>query len=147
MSKTIFIASDHGGFNLKAHLAAYLGEKGFTVEDLGPHSQESCDYPIYAQKLCEAVLENQALGILICGSGVGMSMAANRFKGIRAASCTNEYMARMSRRHNDANVICLGERILGVDLASGIVDAFLDNSFEGGRHLRRIEMFSTTAQG
>lgn len=142
MSETIFIASDHGGFNLKAYLAKYLEKKDYTVDDLGTHSTESCDYPLFAQKLCEAVRDHNALGILICGSGVGMSMAANRFDGIRAASCTNEYMARMSRRHNDANVLCLGERILGLDLATDIVDAFLANSFDGGRHLRRVELFS-----
>jgi len=143
MSETIFIAADHGGFTLKAYLAQYLEKKGYSVDDLGTHSKESCDYPVFAEKLCEAVRKHKALGILICGSGVGMSMAANRFKDIRAASCTNEYMARMARRHNDANVLCLGERILGLDLATDIVDAFLANSFDGGRHLRRVELFSS----
>ena len=142
MSETIYIASDHGGFNLKAYLSKYLEKKSYNVDDLGTHSMESCDYPLFAQKLCEAVREHNGLGILVCGSGVGMSMAANRFDGIRAASCTNEYMARMSRRHNDANVLCLGERILGLDLATDIVDAFLANTFDGGRHLRRVELFS-----
>ena len=140
---TLFIASDHGGFTLKKHLIEHVQKKGYTIEDLGPETLESCDYPVFAQKLCATVNDKQGLGILVCGSGIGMSMAANKCPGIRAALCTNEYMARMSRRHNDANVLCLGERVLGLDVATSILDAFLESTFEGGRHLRRVSMFST----
>ncbi len=141
MAQTVFIAADHGGLTLKSQITAHLQRAGVTVTDLGTHTAESCDYPVFAARLCDAVLEHGALGILVCGSGLGMSMAANRRAGIRAALCTNEYLARMSRRHNDANVLCLGERVLGQDLALSIVDAFLAEAFEGGRHLRRIELF------
>lgn len=138
----VVIAADHGGYALKQILAAYLQEKKWEVEDLGTHSSASVDYPDYARKLCETVISKQCPGILICGTGVGMSMAANKFPEIRAALCTNEYMARLTRQHNDANVLCLGERVLGQDLAKGIVDAFLTASFEGGRHQRRIDLFT-----
>ncbi len=139
-TKKIIIAADHGGYQLKQLLVPHLQENGWEVEDLGTHSSASVDYPEYAHRLCEAVTENQCLGILICGTGIGMSMAANKCPGIRAALCTNEYMARLTRQHNDANVLCLGERVLGQDLAKGIVDAFLTAAFEGGRHQRRIDL-------
>ncbi len=140
MEKNIIIGSDHAGFELKEYLSDLLKNKGYLVEDIGCYSTDSCDYPLFAKKLCEKVLENKTLGILICGSGIGMSMAANRIKGIRAALCLNEYMARMSRRHNNANVLCLGSRIIGQDLAQSITIAFLDQEFEGGRHKRRIDL-------
>ena len=141
MSRTIFIASDHAGFNLKAELSAHLTTAGHIVQDLGTHSKDSCDYPAYAEKVCAAVLADEsALGILICGSGIGMSMAANRHKGIRAALCTCEFQARYTRRHNNANVLCLAERVTGCGVALEITDIFLAEAFEGGRHARRVAM-------
>ena len=141
MARTIFIASDHAGFNLKVELSARLTAAGHTVQDMGTHSKDSCDYPVYAEKVCAAVLADEsALGILICGSGIGMSMAANRHKGIRAALCTCEFQARYTRRHNNANVLCLAERVTGCGVALEIADIFLAESFEGGRHAKRVAM-------
>lgn len=136
---TVIFGSDHAGFALKSLLMNHCAERCTTV-DVGTHSLESCDYPLIAGKLAGEVLSRGSLGILICGSGIGVSITANRFPGIRAALCANEYMARMSRMHNDANVLCMGERIIGVDLAKAIVDAFLDTAFEGGRHQRRVDL-------
>ena len=141
MGRTIFIASDHAGVNLKSQLSAHLIAAGHTVQDMGTHSKDSCDYPAYAEKVCAAVLADEsALGILICGSGIGMSMAANRHKGIRAALCTCEFQARYTRRHNNANVLCLAERVTGCGVALEIADIFLAESFEGGRHAKRVAM-------
>ena len=140
MPKTIHIASDHAGFALKSAVIAHLAQQGRAVRDHGTDSAQSCDYPVYAQALCKAVLESGDPGILICGSGLGMSMMANRFRGIRAALCANEFLAAASRRHNNANVLCLGERVVGGGLALAIVDAFLREEFEGGRHQGRIDM-------
>ena len=139
---TIYIASDHGGFNLKTFLVQHLKEKGHDVHDLGPSDPSSCDYPVKAQAVTEALLKNEeALGILVCGTGIGMSMAANRVPGIRAAVCTNEFHASYARAHNNANIICLGERVTGQGIAADMVDIFLSTAFEGGRHLRRINLF------
>jgi ribose 5-phosphate isomerase B len=138
MSPIIF-GSDHAGLGLKNVLMEHLRGR-FETRDVGTHTLESCDYPEIAVRLATEVLTQGATGILICGSGIGMSITANRFAGIRAALCANEYMARMSRLHNDANVLCLGERIIGVDLAKAITDAFLDTRFEGGRHQRRVDL-------
>ncbi|MGE4468832.1 MAG: ribose 5-phosphate isomerase B [Desulfovibrio sp.] len=141
MTKTLIVGCDHGGLALKNALKPFLEEQGLTVSDLGTHSTKSCDYPNIAKAVCRAVLEeDEALGLLICGTGLGMSMTANRFEGIRAAVCTNEYMARMARAHNNANVLCLGERTTGPGLAQSVVQAFLQAEFEGGRHLRRINL-------
>jgi ribose 5-phosphate isomerase B len=137
--RTIVFGSDHAGLGLKNILQEHLAGR-FTCIDVGTHSLESCDYPNIAGKLATEVLGLKATGILICGSGIGMSITANRFEGIRAALCANEYMARMSRMHNDANVLCMGERIIGVDLAKAITDAFLGTEFEGGRHQRRVDL-------
>jgi ribose 5-phosphate isomerase B len=137
--RTIVFGSDHAGFGLKDILLKHLAGRFETV-DVGAHSLESCDYPVMAGKLAVEVLSRNATGILICGSGIGVSITANRFEGIRAALCANEYMARMSRMHNDANVLCMGERIIGVDLAKAITDAFLETDFEGGRHQRRVDL-------
>ena len=138
----IYIASDHGGFNLKSFLVQHLKENGHDVHDLGPSDPASCDYPVKAQAVTEALLKNkEALGILVCGTGIGMSMAANRVPGIRAAVCTNEFHAAYSRAHNNANIICLGERVSGPGIAANMVDIFLSTPFEGGRHLRRISLF------
>jgi ribose 5-phosphate isomerase B len=136
---TVFIASDHAGFGLKEYLRLQLEDKGWKVEDLGPDSRDSTDYPEYAHKLCKNVLATGHKGILICGSGIGMSMAANRHKGIRAALCTHEFHAEASRLHNDANVLCLGERVTAPGLAALLVQRFLSTEFEGGRHLCRVE--------
>lgn len=135
----IVLGSDHAGFALKNLLKAHMESLGHSVEDEGTYSQVSCDYPDIAAAVAKKVQAGGVLGILVCGSGVGMSMAANRFPGVRAALCTNEYLARMSRQHNNANVLCLGERIIGVDLAKAIAEVFVATAFEGGRHLRRVE--------
>lgn len=135
-----FIATDHAGIGLKNATVEMLKAKGHEVEDLGPFSKERVDYPDYAVKVCENVLANAGTqGILICGSGIGMSMAANRHHGIRAALCHDAYTAQMARMHNDANVLCFGERIVGLGVAESIVDAWLAASFEGGRHCGRVE--------
>jgi len=139
MTTRLAIACDHGGFPLKDELKAELAELGVTVLDLGTHSGDSVDYPDYAHALCARILAGEAdLGLLICGTGLGMSMAANRHRGIRAALCTDPYMARMAREHNDANVLCLGARVIGPSLALEIVRAFLDGKFGGDRHARRV---------
>jgi ribose 5-phosphate isomerase B len=144
---TVYMGSDHAGFHLKKFLREHLESKGHTVADLGTDDLQSCDYPVYARKVGEAVVKDgEALGILICGSGAGMSMTANRIPGIRAALCTNEYLARMTRLHNNANVLCLGERVTGPGLAASIAEIFLETSFEGGRHQRRIDLMDTGGQ-
>ncbi|MBQ9453168.1 MAG: ribose 5-phosphate isomerase B [Desulfovibrio sp.] len=138
----IHLASDHAGFALKERLARFLAEKNISVHDEGTYTTESCDYPVFAHSLCAAVENEQGMGILICGTGIGVSMAANRHKGIRAALCTTELQARLARRHNNANVLCLGARIIGEELALAIVEAFLEAQFEGGRHQRRIDLIN-----
>ena len=134
----IHLASDHAGFDLKATLAQQLTGLGYEVVDDGTHSRESCDYPVFAHKLCEAVEREHCLGILVCGTGIGMSMAANKVDGIRAALCGDVFSAKMSREHNDANVLCLGERVTGPGLAEMMLDVWLDTEFAGGRHERRV---------
>ena len=136
----IIIGSDHGGFDLKEIIIKHLNDAGFEVDDAGCNSPESCDYPIYAGKVVRKVLEGEGRGILICGTGLGMSYSANRNHGIRAALCTNEYMARMSRLHNNANILVFGARVVGTGLALDIVDVWLKTGFEGGRHERRVEL-------
>jgi len=137
----IAIGFDHGGLNLRAVVIERIEAASFEVLDLGPQVDEKVDYPEYAHKVARAVKSGEAvLGILVCGTGLGMSMAANRHKGIRAAVCTTTYMAKMARAHNDANVLCLGDRVIGTGLATDILDSFIATSFEGGRHAKRIEM-------
>ena len=136
----IIIGSDHGGFNLKTSIIEHLKNNGVEVVDLGCYSNESCDYPVVATKVAKEVLETGEKGILICGTGIGVSITANRFEGIRASHCTDTYTARMTRLHNDSNVLCLGERITGVGLALDIVEVWLNTEFEGGRHQKRIDM-------
>jgi len=146
MSRSIFIGSDHAGFALKAVLIPHLTAAGHAVTDLGPADTQSVDYPHFAKIVCQKVLATpESLGILICGTGLGMSMSANRMPGIRAAVCLNEYLARMARMHNDANVLCLGERVVGQGLAAAITDVFLATAFEGGRHKRRVDLIETCA--
>ncbi len=136
----IFIGSDHGGFFLKEEIVSYLEGKGHIIEDFGCTSADSVDYPDFAQKVCQAVLEEDAAqGILICGTGIGMSIAANRFKGIRAALCHDAFTARMSREHNNANILCLGARVLGVSVVLDMIDVWLDTAFAGGRHAHRLQ--------
>ena len=137
------IASDHGGFALKQEIMAHLRATGVEFEDLGTYSEESCDYPVYAEKLGRAVAAGDyEKGIRICGTGIGISIAANKIHGVRAALCGDCYSAEMCRRHNDANVLALGGRVLGVELAKRIVDTFLTAPFEGGRHQRRVDLIS-----
>jgi ribose 5-phosphate isomerase B len=140
MADRLVAGSDHAGLALRAEGVRIAREAGLEVEDLGPFSGESVDYPDYARQVAEAVAAGRArLGLLVCGTGIGMSIAANKVKGIRAALCTTEYEARMARLHNDANVLCLGERVVGLGLGGAIVKAFLESRFEGGRHERRVQ--------
>jgi ribose 5-phosphate isomerase B len=140
MAERIVAGSDHAGLALRAEAVKVAREAGFEVEDLGPFTGESVDYPDYARQVGEAVAGGRArLGVLVCGTGIGMSIAANKVKGVRAAHCTTEYEARMARAHNDANVLCIGERVLGLGLGGAVVRAFLETGFEGGRHQRRVE--------
>ena len=137
----IAIGSDHGGFALKEEIKQHLTERGIEFVDFGTDSEKSCDYPVYAEKVCNAVVSGEAeKGILCCGTGIGMSMAANKIKGIRCACCGDCFSAEMTRRHNDANVIAMGGRVVGAGLALKMVDLFLDTPFEGGRHARRVGM-------
>lgn len=136
----IILGSDHGGYNLKNIIIAHLEQQGIEVEDLGCYSEDSCDYPVIAKAVAEKVLLAGSRGILICGTGIGMSISANKFKGIRASLCSDTYSARMTRKHNDSNILCLGERVIGHGLALDIVDTWLVTEFEGGRHKRRVDM-------
>ena len=137
----IAIASDHGGFSLKGVIAGHLAARGIEVLDLGTDSQDSVDYPIYGQICARAVAEKAAdLGIVVCGTGIGISIAANKTRGIRCALCTSTEMARLAKEHNNANVLALGGRTTEPELAKQIVDAWLDAEFAGGRHQRRIDM-------
>ena len=136
----IAIGADHGGFELKEHIKKHLDELGLEYKDYGTYSEESVDYPDCAKPVCEAVMDGTAdKGILICGTGIGISIAANKHKGIRAALCSNVYSAKMTKVHNNANVICLGGRVTGRELAFMIVDAWLNAEYEGGRHQARID--------
>ncbi|MGP1449963.1 MAG: ribose 5-phosphate isomerase B [Wolinella sp.] len=136
---TYFIATDHAGFNIKEHIKAFVRQKGHEIVDLGVHENERVDYPDYAHELCEQVLKTpDSAGILVCGTGIGMSISANRHKGIRAALCHDAYTAKLTRQHNDANILCMGERVVGLGVVDSILEAFLDTSFEGGRHACRI---------
>lgn len=139
MSK-ILIASDHGGYILKNEIINYLRSKNYEVEDFGCYNTDSCDYPVYAKLVANEVVKTNLKGILVCGTGIGMSIAANKINGIRAAHCTDTYSARMTRLHNNSNILCLGERITGKGLALDIVDTWLKTEFEGGRHQKRLDM-------
>ena len=140
-----FVGADHGGVELKGHLVEWLTTAGHEVEDLGTFATESVDYPDVAVAVSDRVVAHPgARGILVCGTGIGMSMAAGKVRGIRAAVATDPFMARMATEHNDANVLCLGERVVGIGLARAILDAWLDASFEGGRHARRVSKIMET---
>ena len=139
----IAIAADHGGYELKQHIAKFLIAQGHQVQDFGTDGPESVDYPDFAAPLARAVAAGEfERGILICGTGIGISMAANKVRGARAAVCTNCYMAHKSRQDNDANILCLGGRVLGLGLALDIVQTFLGSEFLGGRHARRVDKIS-----
>ena len=136
----IALGSDHAGYSLKEKIKAHLLSRGSEVLDMGTDEAVSCNYTRFAHKVCEAVTGGEApLGILVCGTGIGMSMAANKHAGIRAACCENTFSARMTRMHNDANVLCVGERVIGYGLACDMVDLFIDTPFEGGRHQARVD--------
>ncbi|MDO5564244.1 MAG: ribose 5-phosphate isomerase B [Eubacteriales bacterium] len=137
----IAIGNDHAGVIYKKELIKYLEEKGHKLFDVGTDSEESCNYPIYAKKVCEKIINKECtFGILICGTGIGMSISANKVKGIRAACLQEEKSAKLSREHNDANIICMGSRIISIEKAKEIVDGFLNATFQGGRHKERIDL-------
>ena len=148
MSKKIVVGADHGGIELKNLVKKHLEAKGYEVIDVGTHTTDSCDFPIYAHKLCKKIQEGEApLGILVCGTGIGMSMAANKHRGIRAACCSDTFSARLKRLHNNANVLCFGGRVVGAGLALDLVDNFVETEFEGDRHIRRISLFEKIEDG
>ena len=137
----IAVAADHGGYKLKEKVKEHLLERGIEVEDLGTHSEESVDYPIYGKLCGEAVASGQAdLGVVVCGTGIGISIAANKVHGIRCGLCTSVEMAHLTKQQNNANILALGGRTTGEELAMEIVDEWLDTQYEGGRHQRRVEM-------
>ncbi len=140
----IFVANDHAGLGLKAPVVAHLVQGGHEVVDIGTNDTASCDYPDFAQALGRRVADGEGLGILICGTGQGMAMAANRLAGVRAAVCADTFSAHATRQHNDANVLCMGQRVVGVGLALDIIDAFLNATFEGGRHATRVAKIDPT---
>ncbi len=144
----IALGSDHGGYALKEEIKKYLTEQGVPFLDFGTDSEASCDYPVYAEKVCRSVLAGESeKGILCCGTGIGMSMAANKLRGIRCACCSDCFSAEMTRRHNDANVLSLGGRVVGAGLALKIVELFLTTPFEGGRHARRVGQVMALEEG
>ena len=139
----IAIASDHAGYQLKQWIMKNLDEQNISYKDFGTYTEDSCEYPLYAGAVGKAVAAGEYdKGILICGTGIGMCIAANKIKGIRAALCSDCYSAELTRRHNDANILALGARTVGAGLAMKIVDTFLSAPFEGGKHARRVEMIS-----
>ena len=141
--KKLYIGCDHAALHMKNDLIGYLNDKGYEIEDVGPYTPESVDYPVYAKKVCDKVLADKgSLGILICGTGIGMSIAANKVKGIRAAAVSEVFSAIMTRKHNDANVLCMGARVIGIETAKMIADGFLKAEYEGGRHQKRVDMIT-----
>ncbi len=140
----IVLGCDHAGFNIKDAVIAHIKEKGHNCVEVGTFSSDSCHYPVFASAACRKILSGECeLGILICGTGIGMSIAANKHKGIRAACCSDTFSARLTREHNDANILCFGERVVGLGLALELVDAFLDAEYlNSGNHLTRVAMLS-----
>jgi ribose 5-phosphate isomerase B len=139
----IALGCDHGGYALMQSVKAHLDELGLEYKDFGTNTEASVDYPIYGESVAKAVVSGECdRGIIICGTGIGISIAANKVRGARAALCTDCFMAEMTRRHNDANILALGARVLGHGLALKIVETFLDTEFEGGRHARRVDIIS-----
>lgn len=144
----LFIACDHAAIEMKDEIFAYLTEKGYDITDLGIHVGEKIDYPVSAERVCRKVLSHDdALGILICGTGIGMSIAANKIKGIRAAAVSEVYSAKLTRMHNNSNVLCFGARVIGIETAKMLVDAFLEAQFEGGRHANRVALITNLENG
>ena len=136
----ISLGCDHGGFALKEHVKTYLEGKGYTVKDCGTYSTDSCDYPIFGRAAAEAVAGGECeRGIVICTTGIGISISANKVKGVRCALCSEPFSAEMTRRHNDANMLAMGAGLIGKNMAERIVDTFLSTEFEGGRHQRRVD--------
>lgn len=141
--KKITIGCDHAAYDLKLKVIEHLKDRGIEVIDVGTNSKESCHYPAFAHAVCKNVQDGVTeLGILICGTGIGMSMAANKHRGIRAAACSDTFSARLTRQHNDANILCFGERVVGIGLALDLVDNFIDTDFEGGKHKTRVDMIT-----
>ena len=139
--KKITVGCDHAAVEMKAQVIEHLNARGIEVIDVGTNTSDSCDYPSFAHAVCKNVQDGVTeLGILICGTGIGMSMAANKHTGIRAACCSDTFSARLTRAHNDANVLCFGARVVGAGLALELVDAFVDTAFEGGKHQTRVDM-------
>ena len=146
--KTIVLGADHGGFELKNTIKTHLENKGYTVIDVGTNSSDSCDYPIFASRLCGKIQNGEAdLGILVCGTGIGMSMSANKHKGIRAACCSDTFSARLTRLHNNANVLCIGARVVGAGLGIDLVEEFVNAEFEGDRHIKRLSLIEDIENG
>lgn len=146
--KTIVLGADHGGYELKNTIKSHLESKGYTVLDVGTNTSDSCDYPIFADRLCKKIQDGDAdLGILVCGTGIGMSIAANKHKGIRAACCSDTFSARLTRLHNNANVLCIGARVVGAGLGIDLVDEFVDAEFEGDRHVKRLSLIEDIENG
>ena len=144
----IAIGSDHGGFSLKQEIIRYLEENQIPYKDYGCYDESSCDYAFFAKKVADAVVSGECeKGLLFCGTGVGISMAANKVHGVRAACCSDYFSAEMTRRHNDANILCLGGRVVGPGLATQLVDVFLKTEFEGGRHQRRVNQIAEIEKG
>lgn len=144
----VALGCDHGGFNIKSAVIDYLKESEIEFKDFGCYDENSVDYPVYAYKVAKAVADGDyELGILCCGTGIGISMAANKVDGIRAAVCTDEFMAEMTRRHNNANIICMGGRVIDEQKAVKLADIFLNTEYEGGRHSRRVDMITAIEQG
>ena len=139
--KKIVVGCDHAAYELKLKVVEHLNERGFDVTDVGTNSSDSCDYPVFADALCKKLQNGECeRGILICGTGIGMSIAANKHAGIRAACCSDSYSARLTREHNDANVLCFGARVVGEGTALDLVDIFVDTEYMGGKHARRVAM-------
>ena len=139
----IVIGCDHAALDMKTKVISHLEERGISVLDMGTYTKDSCNYPDYASAVCEKIQAGEfELGLLICGTGIGMSMAANKHNGIRAACCSDTFSAKATRQHNNANVLCFGERVVGLGLALEIVDAFVNEEYLGGRHEARVQMLS-----
>ena len=144
----IALGADAAGYGLKEHIKQHLDAKGIAYKDFGTHTEESCDYPLMAVEPCRAVVRGECTAaILICGTGIGISMTANKIKGIRAAACSDYFSAKFTRLHNDANALCLGGRVIGPGLATELVDVFLQTEFEGGRHARRVGQIAAVENG
>ena len=146
--KKIVIGCDHAATELKDIVREHLTTRGFAVTDVGTYTTESCNYPVFAHRACTKIQNGEAeVGILICGTGIGMSLVANKHRGIRAACCSDTFSARLTRQHNDANVLCFGARVVGMGLALDLVDNFIDTEFEGGKHAVRVDMITAVENG